>query len=324
MSYVENASTNQIVVPKFAKQDKSTLSQVIKNKSIIEGQKKAAFITVVVPSLFTLFSIISIPVLGFTWLDFSLLVVMHIIVMFGVEMGFHRFFSHRSFKATNTLKYMLGIFGSMAAEGPLSYWVSNHRRHHVFHDSSGDPHSPYFKDDRPLYGLEGLIHSHVGWLFSSAPSNPLYFAKDLLKDPIINKINRLYPLWIIIGLLIPSIISGLVTLSLIGALKGFLWGGMVRIFLTHHLTWSVNSLCHKYGKQSFISGDRSTNLKWLSLPTLGGSLHNNHHAFPNSSNNALTKGQIDLGFLILKVFEKLGMAYKLNVPSTKTLHSKTL
>lgn len=240
------------------------------------------------------------------WLEVCLLASFYFITAFGIEGGFHRFFSHAAYSAGTKMTYLIGALGSMAAEGPVLFWAATHRQHHVFTDRSGDPHSPHLHNGRWTGRIRGFFHAHMGWLFSKSQSSWIKFAPDLLRRREIMTINQHYLLWVILGLLIPAALGGLISLSWQGAFNGLIWGGLFRIFLLHHMTWTVNSLAHCYGKRPYATRDRSANISWLSIPTVGGSLHNNHHAIPASArNDHQSVWQLDLSGLFIELLGKL-------------------
>jgi stearoyl-CoA desaturase (delta-9 desaturase) len=248
-----------------------------------------------------------------------LFLVMYLLTMIGGSVGFHRLLSHRSFQTSAPVRAALIILGSMTAQGTPLYWASNHRRHHQFSDQPGDPHSPYLKDDKPLGLLRGLWHSHTGWSFDHAITNTHAYCKDLLADPILVRLNRLYFVWVFIGLLLPALIGGVVSFTWKGALTGFLWGGLVRVCLTYHSTCSINSIAHTFGGRPFDTREQSRNNFWLALPTVGEAWHNNHHAFVNSPFFGLKWWQIDIGGLFVTALEKLRLAWQVKRPTAKMI-----
>jgi len=261
---------------------------------------------------------------GLTGLDVGLFLFMYIVTGFGVTIGFHRLFTHRSFQAHPALKAFLAIAGSMALQGPVIKWVGDHRRHHAFADAPGDPHSPHLEEAEGVVGvIKGLWHSHVGWLFEEERTILRRFAPDLIKDPVIRKIDALFPLWAILSFTIAPAIAFAVTLDAGRALSAFLWASLARIFLLHHVTWSINSICHFYGKRPFESGDLSTNNWPLAVVSFGESWHNNHHAFPSAAKHGLGKGQIDPSGAVISVLAKLGLAWNLKGPSIIQIEMKS-
>jgi len=245
---------------------------------------------------------------GIGWFDLALAAGLYAVTGFGMTLGFHRLFTHRSFRARRGLRIALAIAGSMAVEGSLISWVSHHRRHHLYSDKAGDPHSPYTDESGFIPQVRGLWHAHIGWLFSGIQSNPQRFSRDLLADHDVVVVSRLTPLWMVLSLVLPFGIGWAVTGSIAGALLALLWAGGVRIALLHHVTWSINSLCHQYGKHPYETTDRSGNVSLLAVLSLGESWHNAHHAFPALARHGVDRGQLDATAGLLHVFERLGWA----------------
>jgi stearoyl-CoA desaturase (delta-9 desaturase) len=244
-----------------------------------------------------------------SWRDLIVLFVTYLLTGLGITVGFHRLFTHRSFKTGPMMRALLAALGSAAVEGPVIEWVANHRKHHQFSDQDGDPHSPHVDRGKGwLAALAGLFHAHVGWIFKGdAMANEERYAPDLLADPIIRFIDRTFPVWVLAGLAFPFALGFALSGSLAGGLTGLLWGGAVRLFLLHHATFSINSLCHFFGARRFVTGDESRNLFWLSLPTLGEAWHNNHHAFPTSARHGLRWWQLDPSAWLIAVLERVGL-----------------
>jgi stearoyl-CoA desaturase (Delta-9 desaturase) len=256
---------------------------------------------------------------GIGWFDLGLAVALYVITGLGISLGFHRLFTHRSFRARRGLRISLAVAGSLAAEGSLISWVSHHRRHHVFADKEGDPHSPWTVRGPRFRRIRGLVHAHVGWLFSGDPSPDTRWSRDLLADRDIAVISRLFPLWTVLSLALPFAIGLVVTRSLTGATLAMVWAGAVRIGLLHHVTWSVNSLGHMFGKRPYASTDRSGNIAWLSVISFGDSWHNSHHAFPALARHGCDRGQLDPSATALRVFECVGWATHVRWPNPATL-----
>lgn len=290
------------------------------NSSFREIRKRWALITIIIPTLGFMLAIQQLLFFNIGFVEIGSLVGMYTVTIIGVELGFHRLFAHHAFQVNDVFRAAFAILGSMAAQGPPIYWVSNHRCHHQYSDHPGDPHSPYIQEDQ--ISLKSMWHAHIGWLTTNDIPNSILYAKDLLRDPIVSKINQMYLLWVILGLIIPGILGGLLTWTWFGAFQGFLWGGLVRMFLVHHVVWGVNSFSHVYGNRSFKTEDYSTNNIWLAIPSLGGAWHNNHHAFPTSAINGLQWWQIDLGGGIIWLLEKLKLAWNVNRPSEKIMETK--
>jgi stearoyl-CoA desaturase (delta-9 desaturase) len=244
--------------------------------------------------------------------DLGILAVMYVVTGLGVTVGFHRLLTHRSFAVPKPLEYTFAILGSMAVQGPVMSWVADHRKHHAHADEEGDPHSPHVGHGDGIGGvLRGLWHAHTGWLFSTqGRASARQYAKDLYEDRGMRAINRRFPYLVLLSLLIPALAGWAITGTLMGALTGYLWGGLVRIFLVHHITWSVNSVCHFLGTRRFETEDHSTNVAWLSLPSFGESWHHNHHAFPRSASHGLRRWEalLDPSALLIAGLEKVGLA----------------
>jgi stearoyl-CoA desaturase (Delta-9 desaturase) len=245
------------------------------------------------------------------WGDLVVFAICYVLTGLGVTVGFHRHLTHRAFKAKRWVRGTLAILGSAAIEGPVIAWVADHRKHHAFADVEGDPHSPHVDHGVGLKGaLKGLLHAHVGWLFiHTHRGNKKRYAPDLLRDPLIRWIDRTFVLWIFVGLAFPFVLGGLIGGSLDAALTGLLWGGAVRMLVVHHVTYSINSLCHFFGRQAFDTGDESRNLAWLAPFTFGEAWHNNHHAFPTSFEHGMRRWQFDPSRYVIRGLEKMGLVW---------------
>jgi stearoyl-CoA desaturase (Delta-9 desaturase) len=245
------------------------------------------------------------------WKEVVILVVTYLAIGTGVTVGFHRLLTHRSFKTYRLVRAGFAALGSAAAEGPVIDWVATHRKHHRFSDVEGDPHSPHVGRGAGWRGaLRGLLHAHIGWVFSDMEvADERRYAKDLLADPLIRYVDRTFVLWVILGLAFPFGLGVALTGSVIGGLEGLLWGGAARIFLLHHATFSINSLCHFFGRRDYVTTDESRNLAWLALPTWGEAWHNNHHAFPTSYRHGLRRWQIDPSAGVIRLLELVGLAW---------------
>jgi stearoyl-CoA desaturase (delta-9 desaturase) len=245
------------------------------------------------------------------WTDLAIFAGIYLATALGVTVGFHRMLTHRAFETYLPVKYVLAILGSMAVQGDVISWVSDHRKHHAFTDEEGDPHSPHVGHGEGwLAGLRGLFHAHVGWLFvHHSGAEAKRFAPDLLEDRGMRLISRHFIPLVGVSLLLPFGLGYLVTGELAGALTALLWGGLVRIFLVHHVTWSINSICHFFGRRRFDTDDESTNVLWLALPSLGESWHHNHHAFPRSAIHGLRWWEIDVTGLVIRAMQRLGLAW---------------
>ena len=245
------------------------------------------------------------------WSDVIVFLICYFATALGVTVGFHRHLTHRAFKAKRWVRGSLAILGSAAIEGPVISWVADHRKHHTYADVEGDPHSPHVDHGHGWKGaLRGLYHAHVGWLFiHTHRGNKQRYARDLLEDPLIRFVDRTFVLWVTVGLLVPFGLGYLIGGTIEAALTGLLWGGAVRMLVVHHVTYSINSLCHFFGRKDFDTGDESRNLLWLSPFTMGESWHNNHHAFPTSYRHRLRGWQLDISAGVIWTLEKLGLVW---------------
>lgn len=284
-------------------------------------ERRVTLATVVLPYLGLATGIALFWRNGVNPLDLAVFGVMYCVTVLGIGMGFHRLIAHRAYQATPLLRTALCIFGSMAAQGPVIFWTAVHRRHHSYSDRDGDPHSPHLHGEGAKEILKGLWHSHMGWLFNHELTDWGTYVRDLLHDRLIFKLNRLYFLWIALGLLLPAVAEGLITMSWLGAARGFLWGGLIRVLVVHHTTWSINSVCHVFGSQPYQVKDYSTNNAVLAIPTFGESWHNNHHAFPSSAVHGLEWWQVDITGSMIKLCAKVGLASAVKVPKKKERES---
>jgi stearoyl-CoA desaturase (Delta-9 desaturase) len=245
------------------------------------------------------------------WQDLLVLAITYFLTGVGITVGFHRLLTHRSFRTSAAVRGVLAALGSAAVEGPVIEWVSQHRMHHAHSDRQGDPHSPHVGHGTGWRGaMHGLAHAHVGWLFAmKGVANERRYAPDLLADRAIGFVDRTFPVWVLAGLALPFGLGVALTGTVVGGLTGLLWGGAVRMFCMHHATFSINSLCHFFGRQPFATDDESRNLAWLALPTLGESWHNNHHAFPTSASHGMGHWQIDPSAAVIWMLERTGLAW---------------
>ena len=261
---------------------------------------------------------------GVTGTDVALLVGLYTVTILGITVGFHRYLAHRAFRPCTAVKIALVIAGSMAVQGPPIYWVSNHRRHHQHSDEPGDPHSPYFDGATRLGRLRGVLHAHAGWTFGHQITNAVVFTKDWLRDPLVSRLSRLYYVWVALSLVLPAVLGGVATRTWMGAFTGFLWGGLVRVFLTYHATNSINSITHVFGRRPFATREQSRNNAWLVIPTAGEAWHNNHHAFPASAIFGLRWWQVDLGGWVVMGLDALGLVREVNRPTPAMVQARRM
>ncbi|RZT88114.1 stearoyl-CoA desaturase (delta-9 desaturase) [Pseudonocardia sediminis] len=256
---------------------------------------------------------------GLSWLDVGLAFVFYVASGLGITVGFHRYFTHGSFKAKRPLRIALAVAGSLALQGGVIDWTADHRRHHAFSDKEGDPHSPWLHGENVAGLAKGFWHAHTGWLFTKEVTNQKRYTPDLLEDRDIALVQKLFPAIVVVSLLLPAAIGGLVTMSFWGAFTAFFWAGLVRVSLLHHVTWSINSICHIWGERPFAARDRSANVWWLAVLSFGESWHNLHHADPTCARHGVKKGQVDISAAVIRGFEKLGWASNVRWPTTRRL-----
>jgi stearoyl-CoA desaturase (delta-9 desaturase) len=259
---------------------------------------------------------------GLTTLDVIMFVIAYAVTGFGVTAGYHRYLTHGSFKANRGQRITLAVAGSMAVEGSPIQWVANHRRHHAYSDRDGDPHSPWRYGTSVLAVLKGLFFAHIGWMFRGELSNRARFAPDLAADRDMQIVDKLTGPLVAVSLLTPALIGGLVSGTWAGALSGFFWAGLVRMAVLHHVTWSVNSICHVVGERPFVTKDRATNFWPLAILSLGESWHNSHHADPTGARHGVLPGQIDPSARLIWIFEKLGWVRDVRWPKPERLTAK--
>ena len=256
----------------------------------------------------------AVPLLWGDWVgpsDAVVFAVMYALSGFGVTVGFHRMLTHRAFATHRVTRYVFAILGSLSVQGPVIEWVADHRKHHAHTDQEGDPHSPHVGHGSGVRGaLRGLWHAHAGWLWRThGQARAHKYARELVEDPGMRRVNRRFPLIVLASLALPALLGLALTAEARGALTGLLWGGFARIFLQHHITWSVNSVCHFFGRRRFDVEDQSTNVFWLALPSLGESWHHNHHAFPRSAAHGLRWWELDPSAALIGLMRRLGLAW---------------
>jgi stearoyl-CoA desaturase (Delta-9 desaturase) len=279
------------------------------------------FLAIIVPLL----GVVAAPFFlwgwGFHWTDLGLLLGMYVLTALGITVGFHRLFVHHSFETYLWEKFIWAILGSMAIQGSLFKWVGMHRKHHRYSDTPKDPHSPQHGGRGVLGLLKGFWHAHIGWFFEADPPDLDHYIKDLQASPSLRVASALFPLWVVLGLVLPAVLGGVITLSWGGVWTGLIWGGLVRIFLVHHVTWSVNSACHLWGFRPYKSHDMSRNNLLFGILALGEGWHNTHHAFPTSARHGLRWWQIDVSYWVIRTLALIGLAWNLKLP-TKAAQAK--
>jgi stearoyl-CoA desaturase (delta-9 desaturase) len=257
------------------------------------------------------------------WTDLVLFLGLYVVCGFGITIGYHRMLTHHAFEAVPPLKAALLVAGSFALQGSALDWAIDHRTHHAYSDKEGDPHSPHHGFKRgPIGAIKGLLHAHMGWMFRHNRTDQERYGKDILQDRLTMTVSRLFPLWAVLTFVVPFVLGGLLTMSWKGAVTGLLWGGLVRLFFNHHVTWSVNSICHFFGKRPFATSDQSTNNWVLALPSLGESWHHNHHVFPTSAFHGLSWRQIDLSAWVIAGWEKIGLVRNVRKPTSEQIVRK--
>jgi stearoyl-CoA desaturase (Delta-9 desaturase) len=294
---------------------------------------------------------------GITAADLGLCLGLAVLTLLGITAGYHRLFTHRSFEAHPSVRWLLGVAGSMAAQGPILFWVACHRRHHQHSDADDDPHSPHGtpatfrkgviggkvilppkpgplgvpspvpqpvlrRGQRGWGQMRGLWHAHVGWMFHHEPEAWGRYVPDLLRDNLAFRINQTYFLWVLLGLLAPGLLGGILAGSWLGFVRGVCWGGLVRAFLVHHVTWSINSICHTFGSAPYDTDDHSRNNVVCAVLALGEGWHNNHHAFPNSARHGLAWWQLDVTYLVIRLLQAVRLVWNVKVPTAGSLKAR--
>lgn len=297
------------------------------------GRRIATLTAVILPPAALAAAITLLWGVAFDWIHLWLLIGGYLLTGIGITVGYHRLFTHKSFEAVAPVKAALGIFGSMAVEGPVIGWVATHRMHHQHSDKHADPHSPHVRTDEHGHPIEhtgvmgrirGFLHSHIGWFFTPDPPKEVLdrYVPDLQADKLTVFISKHFFTWVLLSLIVPGVIAGLVTQSWIGGLLGVLWGGGARIFLVHHITWSINSVCHLWGSRPFKSADHSRNNAVFGILAFGEGWHNAHHAFPASARHGLRWWEFDSAWLFISTLKVLGLASNVKLPSPERIESK--
>lgn len=284
------------------------------NAQAWKTERRIALLVVIIPFLSLIGAIVLLWGTGIRPVDLAMLIVGYALTVVAIGVGFHRLVSHKAFSAPPMVRLALCALGSMAAQGPVLYWAAIHRRHHACADRPGDPHSPYLAEHGALGYVQGFWHSHTGWLFDPDVTDWVHYVPDLLRDRALFRVSRMYGWFVALGLLIPGAIGFAVTPGLSGFLLGVLWGGLVRIAVTHHTTWSVNSICHMFGTRPYKVRDQSRNNFFIALFTFGEGWHNNHHAFPSAALHGFKWWQVDISGYLIRLLQLCRLARDLKRP----------
>jgi stearoyl-CoA desaturase (Delta-9 desaturase) len=303
-------------------QDTNHFEQASQGRRISAKLRVFNLCAVIVPFAGFLAAVILLWGVALDWTHLLVFFVMYFATGLGVTIGFHRYFTHQSFKTPRAMQFILGVLGSMAMQGPVLEWVATHRQHHQHSDEDHDPHTPHGHGDSVLGVLRGMWHAHMGWLFAPQSRELGRYVKDLKRDPLVRFVSRMFPVWVMLGLLIPAVLGLVLTGTWMGALLGFIWGGLVRIFIVHHITWSVNSVCHIWGTRPFRTHDESRDNAIVGMLALGEGWHNSHHAFPTSARHGLGWWKIDVSYLVIRAMGLLGLASEIRVPTAQRLATK--
>jgi stearoyl-CoA desaturase (delta-9 desaturase) len=302
----------------------STVDTAPTHRALLNGKRPlgahiGVYAFVIVPLLAVLVAIPMAWGWALSWLDVLLVAICYTTNILGVTVGFHRYFTHGAFKARRWMRVTLAVAGSLAVQGPILHWVADHRRHHAFSDRDGDPHSPWRFGSSPVALVRGFWHAHLGWVLERDLTNQRRFAPDLLADKDIRVVHRLFGLCTAVTLIVPALIGGLVTWSWWGAVTAFFWAGLVRVAAVHHVTWSINSICHMIGERPFAARDKSANFWPLAILSMGESWHNLHHADPTCARHGVRRGQLDVSARLIWLFEKAGWVYDVRWPTPQRL-----
>ena len=281
-------------------------------------------VAVVVPPLGLVSAIGLLWGVGFHWVDLALFLGLYVVCAFGTTIGFHRYFTHKGFEARAPVKALLAILGCMTMQGPVTQWVTDHRKHHALSDKPGDPHSPHVGHGEGAWGaLRGFAHAHVGWMFSNlGMEQGREYGRDLYDDRLVRTIDRMYLLWVVLTLGIPFAIAYGVGGTWQAGVEGLVWGGLIRIAAYQHATFSVNSICHMFGRQDYRSRDEARNNWLVALLVFGEGWHNNHHAFPVSARHGLSRRQVDVSWLVIRTLERLRLVWNVRVPDAAQLERR--
>lgn len=289
----------------------------------ITGMARATVAAFVVVPLLAVLVAVPIAWGGYLgWSDVALFLGFWALTALGITMGYHRFFTHGSYKAPRAVKIVLASAGSMALQGSITQWVADHRKHHKFSDEASDPHSPWRFGTSNRAIAKGLYFAHIGWLLDEPQSSIAVYAPDIAADRDLSRIARAFPFFVVLTMALPAVLGGLLTWSWMGVLTGFFWGTLFRIAFVHHVTWSINSICHVFGTRPFKTRDQASNVGWLAIPSFGESWHNLHHTDPTSARHGVLRGQIDISAALIRCLERLGLATDVKWPKPLRLAAK--
>jgi stearoyl-CoA desaturase (Delta-9 desaturase) len=296
-------------------------------RGVTRAHKIANLIGVSVPPIGLIAAIVLLWNRAIGPFELALMVSLYVVTCLGVTLGYHRMFTHRAFESSRVFRAIIAVLGSMAVEGSVITWVADHRKHHTFTDQEGDPHSPHLAGPGFWGAIKGLWHAHVGWLFETVgTADRERFAADLLRDRVLRVIDKLFFVWVVLSFAIPFALGWVIGGGLGAALTALLWGGLVRVFLLHHVTWSINSVCHFFGRKRFAIEDESRNVFWLAPLSMGEAWHHNHHAFPTSAFHGLSRWErvADPTGLLISLLEKLGIIWNVVRISPERQKAKAL
>jgi len=282
-------------------------------------QQFVAFMVVAPPLLGMVAAVVLALINGIGSVEITTLLLMYFICMLGITVGFHRYFAHKSFETSRPFSMLLAALGSMAAQGPILFWVSTHRSHHAYSDRVGDPHSPNLHGSGIAGLMQGWWHAHIGWMFCGSVADWSHFARDLMRDRGLFRMNQRYFYWVLLGLILPTTLGGLMAQTFYGAMLGFLWGGLVRICLVNQASWCVGSVCHMFGTRPFATDDHSANNHLVAVLAFGEGLQNNHHAFPSSYSHRVRWWEPDLSATLLLALRTVGLVWDLKFPSERVI-----
>ncbi len=308
--------TNLALPPTVVDETPTLRGITLASPRALKWQRIAMLLATALPLIGLVVAMVQLWGWGISAVDLGLFLGFYTFTGLGITVGFHRLFTHQSFKAPRLVRALFAVAGSMAIQGSVIDWVATHRRHHAYSDQMGDPHSPHVDAAGGTVGiLRGLWYAHVGWLFAPELTVQKAWAPDLLKDPVVARVSRNFPWFVAASFVLPALLGGLITMSLMGALTGFLWGGLARIFVLHHVTWSINSICHVFGTRPFESHDEARNNAVMALLGFGEGWHNAHHAFPASARHGLRWWEFDASYLVIRSLSGLGLARDIKLPS---------